>query len=124
MKISQQLPARCSCSLCGAGCLCGDCSGCSNPALDREIVKFAKTLSVLACGILLIGVFVFFVPVVALGATPTVTETVSFRVQPPENATIPMGSIAFCVFGQGAVLLRGVYYPSVMLNQTSRRMCR
>ena len=124
MKISQELPSKCVCALCGPGCLCGDCSSCSNPALDREIVTFAKRLSVVACIILFVGGFVFFVPVVSLGATPTITETVSFRVQPAENATLPMASIAFCYFGQGAVLVRGVYYPSATLNLSSRRMCR
>jgi hypothetical protein len=124
MKIAQELPSGCSCALCRTGCLCGDCAACSNPALDKEIVRFAKLLSVAVCVILFVGGFVFFVPVVALGATPTVTETVSFRVQPPENGTLPMGSIAFCVFGQGAVLVRGIYYPSVMLNQSARRVCR
>lgn len=71
-----------------------------------------------------LGGFVFFVPVVALGATPTISETFSVRVQPADNATLPMGSIAFCYFGLGAVLVHGIYYPSVALNQSSHRTCR
>jgi len=124
MKFAQELPSSCSCAVCRLGCLCGDCTACSNPALDREIVRFAKVLSVVGCVVLFVGGFVFFVPVVSLGATPTITETVSFRVQPAENATLPMASIGYCVFGQGAVLVGGLYYPSVALNDSSRRICR
>jgi hypothetical protein len=88
------------------------------------MVRYAKRLTVLACGILLLGTFVFFVPVVALGATPKITETVSFRVQPAENGSLPLASIAYCYFGNGAVLVRGVYYPSVRLNESSPHICR
>jgi hypothetical protein len=79
---------------------------------------------VLACIVLFVGGFVFFVPVVALGATPTITEGISVRVQPAGNTALSMGSIAFCFFGHGAVLVHGTYYPSVALNQSSRRVCR
>ena len=97
---------------------------CSNATLDSLIPRNAKRLSALACIIIFVGGFVFFVPVVALGATPTISEAVSVRVQPAENTTLPMGSIAFCFFGYGAVLIHGIYYPSVALNQSSRRACR
>jgi hypothetical protein len=123
MRIFQQLSARCSCAVCRPGCLCGDCSACSNAALDRIIVKNAKRISALACLAIILGGFVFFAPVVTLGATPRVTETFSLKFQPSNNATLPMGSISFCLLGEGAVLVNGSYYPSVALNQSSRRVC-
>jgi len=124
MRILEQLPTRCSCPVCHQGCLCGDCSGCSNATLDRMILRNAKRLSVIACVILFVGGFVFFVPVVAMGATPTITEAVSVRLQPAGGTALPMGSIAFCLFGHGAVLVDGSYYPSIAQNQSSRRACR
>ncbi len=123
MRVFQELSARCSCEVCTEGCLCGDCVRCSNPALDRAMVRSAKTISAIACLAIILGGFVFFAPVVTLGQTPTVTETVSVRVQQPLNATAPMGSISFCLFGEGAVLFNGTYYPSAALNQNETRIC-
>lgn len=119
VKVFQQLSASCSCSVCKAGCLCGDCRGCSNPSLDSAVLMNAKRLSALAVLGLVLGGFVFFAPVVTLGATPTVTDTISMRFQQPSsNQTLPMGSISFCLFGDGAVLINGTYYPTVALNQS------
>lgn len=123
MKILQSLGPRCSCPVCGPGCLCGDCAACSNASLDRAMLRNAKRLSALAVLMIVLGGFVFFVPVVSLAATPTITETVALRVPPAENATVPMGSISFCLFGEGAVLIHGSYYPSVAMNQTVRHIC-
>jgi hypothetical protein len=123
MKILQQLPAGCSCAICLAGCQCGDCRACSNPKLDRSIVKNAKRLTALACIVLFMGGFVSFVPIVALGANPTVTETFSLKLPPSDNSTVPLGSLAFCYFGQGAVIVHGVYYPSVNASRTASRIC-
>ena len=123
MQIIQQLPAACSCALCQAGCQCGDCKGCSNPSLDRAIVRNAKRLTALACVVLFLGGFVSFVPVVALGANPQINETFALKVPPSENSTTPLGSIGYCFFGQGAVLVHGEYYPSVSQNRTSPRVC-
>ena len=122
MRVFQQLSAHCSCAVCKAGCLCGDCAACSNPTLDRSMLRNAKRLSALAVLAMVLGGFVYFAPVVTLGATPTVTETVSMRFQ-SNNATSPMGSISFCLFGDGAVLVNGTYFPNVALNQTGTRYC-
>ncbi len=124
MKIFQQLSASCSCEVCRPGCLCGDCAACSNAALDRAMLRNAKKISALACLVIVLGGFVFFAPVVTLGATPTVTETFAMKFRPADNATSPMGSISFCLFGEGAVLINGTYYPSVLLNQTAMKLCK
>ncbi len=123
MKILQQLPARCPCPECDAGCQCGDCSTCSNAALDRAVTGYAKRVAVALCVFLAFGGFVFFVPVMAMGASPPVTRAVSLRVQLADNATEPLGSIGFCYLGVGALYIHGVYYPSVALNQTATRIC-
>ncbi len=65
----------------------------------------------------------FFVPVMAMGASPPVAKAVSLRVQLADNATEPLGSIGLCYLGVGAVYIHGVYYPSVALNQTATRVC-
>jgi len=72
---------------------------------------------------LVLGGFVFFAPVVTLGATPAVPQRAALRFQQSNNATSPMGSISFCLFGEGAVLVNGSYYPSVALNGSTRRVC-
>ncbi|HUK79763.1 MAG TPA: hypothetical protein VLU91_03765 [Nitrososphaerales archaeon] len=123
MKVFQQLSARCTCEVCGQGCLCGDCAACSNPALDNSMSRNAKTISAVACLAIILGGFVFLAPVVTLGQTPTVTETFSVRVQQSQIATAPMGSISFCLFGEGAVLINGTYYPSAATNQTGNHIC-
>ncbi len=124
MKIFQELPASCSCTVCGPGCQCGDCTACSNAALDHQVMGYAKGLTIAACAILFLGGFVFLVPVVAMGATPTVTETISLRVQPADNSTRPLGSIGYCYLGVGAVLVKGVYYPSANQNLTTTQACK
>jgi hypothetical protein len=83
----------------------------------------AKTISAVACMAIILGGFVFLAPVVTLGQTPTVTETFSVRVQQSQIATAPMGSISFCLFGEGAVLINGTYYPSAATNQTDDHFC-
>ncbi|HUI23820.1 MAG TPA: hypothetical protein VLY82_05450 [Nitrososphaerales archaeon] len=123
MKVFQQLSAKCACEVCGEGCLCGDCAACSNPALDKRMSRNAKTISVVACLAIILGGFVFLAPVVTLGQTPTVTETFSVRFQQSQIATAPMGSISFCLFGEGAVLINGTYYPSAATNQTNNHIC-
>ena len=124
MKVFQQLSAACSCTVCKVGCLCGDCKACSNPSLDSSMLRNAKRLSALVVLAMVLGGFVYFAPVVTLGATPTVTETISMRFQQPSsNGTLPMGSISFCLFGDGAVLINGTYYPAVALNLTQNRVC-
>lgn len=124
MKIFQELPARCSCPMCGQGCQCGDCTVCSNAALDKTVMRYAKGVAVAACIFLFLGGFVFLVPVVALGAAPTVTEQISLRVQPDDNLTRPLGSIGYCYLGIGAVLVHGIYYPSAYQNVSSKRICK
>ena len=109
--------------MCEPGCLCGDCAACSNPSLDRAMSRNAKTISAIACLAIVLGGFVFFAPVVTLGQTPTVTETVSLRLQQAVNSTAPMGSISFCLFGEGAVLINGTYYPSAALNASDTQIC-
>jgi len=123
MKVFQQLSAKCTCEVCGEGCLCGDCAACSNPILDRTMARNAKTISAVACLAIILGGFVFLAPVVTLGQTPTVTETFSVRVQQSQIATAPMGSISFCLFGEGAVLINGTYYPSAATNKTDNNIC-
>jgi len=124
VKVFQQLSVSCSCSVCKEGCLCGDCKACSNPSLDSSMLRNAKRLSALAVLAMVLGGFVYFAPVVTLGATPAVTETISMRLQQSSsNGTAPMGSISFCLFGDGAVLLNGTYYPAVALNQTQSSIC-
>lgn len=76
-----------------------------------------------ACVFLALGSFVFFMPVVAIGATPTVTQSISLKVETADNSTQPLGSIGFCYLGVGAILVHGVYYPSVTENQTTKRAC-
>ena len=87
------------------------------------MLKTAKGVSALFVLAVVLGGFVYFAPVVSLGATPTVTETFSMRVPQPTNATAPMGSISFCLFGNGAVLVNGTYYPNVEASQTGTRAC-
>ena len=124
MRVFQELAVSCSCSVCKPGCLCGDCKACSNSTLDSAMLRNAKRLSALAVLALVLGGFVFFAPVVTLGATPTVTETVSMRFQQSNyNGTLPLGSISLCLFGDGAVLLNGTYYPTVASNQTQGAIC-
>ncbi len=92
-------------------------------ALDSAVSGYAKKVALATCVFLALGGFVFFVPVVAIGATPSVTQTVSLKVQTLGNGTLPLGSIGYCYLGVGAVLVHGVYYPSVALNDSSRRVC-
>ncbi len=123
MKILQQLPARCSCAVCDGGCQCGDCVACSNTALDRNISRNLKRFAIAACVVMISAGFVFFVPVVALAATPTVTQTVSLRVDSADNGTLRLGSIGYCYLGMGAVFVHGAYYPAAALNQSTSRVC-
>ena len=123
MKVFQKLSARCTCPVCGAGCMCGDCLACSNPSFDRAVLKTAKRVSALAVLAIVLGGFVYFAPVVTLGATPVMTETISMQLQQPSNATAPLGSISLCLFGDGAVLVNGTYYPTVATNQTGNNLC-
>ena len=123
MKVFQQLSAKCACEVCGKGCLCGDCAACSNATLDRALSRNAKTVSALACLAIILGGFVFLAPVVTLGQTPTLTETFSVKVQQAQVSTAPMGSISFCLFGEGAVLINGTYYPSAATNQNESHIC-
>lgn len=97
---------------------------CSNAALDRVVTRYAKGLTIAACVFLFLGGFVFFVPVVAMGAAPSVTETISLRVQPADNAAKPMGSIGYCYLGVGAVLVNGAYYPTAKQNVTATHACK
>ena len=85
--------------------------------------KTAKRVSALFVLAIVLGGIVYFAPVVSLGATPTVTETFSMRVPQQNNATAPLGSISFCLFGDGAVLVNGTYYPNVAENQTAQTLC-
>ncbi len=97
--------------------------GCSNTALDGSISRNAKRIAIAVCVIIISAGFVFFVPVVALAATPAVTQTVSLRVGPADNATLRLGSIGYCYLGMGAVFVHGAYYPAAASNQTSSRLC-
>ena len=124
LKVFQELPSRCTCAVCGPGCQCGDCATCSNAALDATVTHYAKGLVVGVCVFLFLGGFVFLVPVMAMGATPNVTEPFSLRVQPADNSTRPLGSIGFCYLGLGAVLVHGVYYPAAQQNLTAKRVCK
>lgn len=123
MRILQQLPASCACPECDSGCQCGDCGVCSNESLDSAVSTYAKRIGVAACVFLALGGFVFFMPVVAIGATPPVTQSISVKVETADNSTQPLGSIGFCYLGVGAVLVHGVYYPSVTENLTTKRAC-
>ena len=123
MKVFQELSAKCACEVCGQGCLCGDCAACSNPVLDRAMSRNAKRVSAFACLAIILGGFVFLAPVVTLGQTPTLTETFSVKVQQAQIATAPMGSISFCLFGEGAVLINGTYYPSAATGQNESHIC-
>jgi len=87
------------------------------------MTRNAKTISAVVCLAIILGGFVFLAPVVTLGQTPTVTETFSVRVQQSQIATAPLGSISFCLFGEGAVLINGTYYPSAATNQTDNSIC-
>ncbi len=123
MKVFQQLTAKCTCEVCGEGCLCGDCAACSNPVLDRAMSRSAKTVTAFACLAIILGGFVFLAPVVTLGQTPTLTETFSVKFQQAQIATAPMGSISFCLFGERAVLINGTYYPSAATGQNESHIC-
>lgn len=110
--IFQKPPSRCDCSLCRAGCLCGDCSGCTNIISDRIFMRNVKRVSILCCLVLIVGGFMFFAPVVSLGSEAPVTAGVpSIRIQTSETSTGELCSITFCYLGQGAVYANGVYYP-------------
>ena len=124
MKIFQEVPAMCSCAVCGPGCQCGDCVKCSNTALDREVTHYAKGLGAALCIFLFLGGFVFLVPVVAIGATPPVTQTISIRIQRADNSSLPLGSIGYCYLGVWAVIVHGVYYPSESQNLSAKHVCK
>ena len=96
---------------------------CSNAVLDGQMSLYAKRAAAAVCVFLALGGFVFFVPVVAMGASPLVTKTISLRVGTADNLTQPLASIGFCYLGLGAVFANGTYYPSVALNQTDVRIC-
>jgi hypothetical protein len=87
------------------------------------MLRNARRISALFTLAIVLGGFVFFAPVVTLGATPTVTETFSLRIRSSNNAQSPMGSISLCLLGDGAVLINGIYYPSVALNQSVKPVC-
>ena len=124
MKILQELQASCACALCDTRCRCGDCLACSNAATSEFNSRTTRRLSIAAGLLLVLGGFVYFVPVVTLGATPVVTETISLEVQPAGNSTHPLGSVGYCYLGIGAVLVHGAYYPAVPLNQSARHICQ
>ena len=110
--IFQKPPSRCTCSLCREGCLCGDCSSCSDQVSDKIFVRNVKRVSVLCCLVLVVGSFMFFAPVVSLGTEAPVTVGVpAIRIQTSETSTRELCSIAFCYLGQGAVYANGIYYP-------------
>jgi len=110
--IFQKPPSRCLCSLCRDGCLCGDCSGCSDARTDKIFVRNVKRISMLCCLVLVVGSFMFFAPVVSLGSQAPVTAGVpAIRIQTSETSTGELCSITFCYLGQGAVYANGIYYP-------------
>jgi len=110
--IFQKTPSKCGCPLCGAGCLCGDCSGCTNAVSERAFLRNAKRASMLCCLILVVGGFLFFAPVVSLNSAPPVTTGVlSLKIDTTKTSTGALCSITFCYFGQGAVYAQGIYYP-------------
>jgi hypothetical protein len=110
--IFQKQPSRCACALCDEGCLCGDCSKCTNGVYDAAFARSAKRLSVIACVVVLLGAFMFFAPVVSLGSEIPVTAGVpALRIQTSETSTAELCSITFCYLGSGAVYANGTYYP-------------
>ncbi|MGA2665720.1 MAG: hypothetical protein ABSF83_12345 [Nitrososphaerales archaeon] len=115
--IFQKTPAKCGCSMCDTGCLCGDCSGCSNALSDRMFLRNVKRASILCVLLLAIGGFMFFAPVVpvvsSLGSiAPVTTGVPSFRIQTTEtSSTAELCSITYCYLGQGAIYTNGTYYP-------------
>ncbi len=110
--IFQKPPSKCGCPYCDSGCLCGDCSACTNIAADRLFVRNAKRAAVLCCLFLVVGGFMFFAPVVSLGSeAPLTTGVPSFRIQTSETSTAELCSITFCYLGAGAVYANGTYYP-------------
>ena len=110
--IFQKTPSKCGCVLCAGGCLCGDCTGCSNAAADRMFLRNVKRASMLCCLVLVVGGFMFFAPVVSLpSAAPVTTGVPSIKIDTSASSTGVLCSITFCYFGRGAVYAQGVYYP-------------
>jgi len=106
--IFQRIPNGCSCCRHLAGCMCGDCSRCTNSVADGILVRNVKRYTIVGICLLLAVGFVVLVPVVPLGTGVPVTEGVSVAVE--ANSAPPMGSIAFCYLGQGAAVFQGMYY--------------
>lgn len=110
--IFQKQPSKCGCPLCDEGCLCGDCSVCTNAAYDGALVRNAKRITGIACVVVLLGAFMFFAPVVSLGSeVPVTTGVPALRIQTSETSTAELCSITFCYLGSGAVYANGMYYP-------------
>lgn len=84
-------------------------------------MKNVKRYSILGFSLLLAVGFVVFVPIVPLGSGVPVTEGISVAVE--ANTAAPMGSIAFCYFGQGAAVVQGMYYlmtkPAIQVDVAS-----
>ena len=107
--IFQKVPLRCEC--CTGGCLCGDCSGCQNLISDEIFLRNVKRISILCCLLVAIG-FAVFAPVVSLEAdVPAVGGFPVVTAQTNATHTTGLGSITFCLLGQGALLIHGAYYP-------------
>jgi len=110
--IFQKTPSKCGCLLCNVGCLCGDCSSCTNPVAEKIFLRNVKSVSILCCVVLVVGGFLFFAPVMSLGSeVPLTTGVFSIKIQTSEASTAELCSITFCYLGQGAVYSKGVYYP-------------
>jgi hypothetical protein len=105
----------CGCILCDSGCLCGDCSGCTNAVADKTFVRNLRRVSVLCCLVLVVGGFMLFAPVVSLpsfpSAAPVTTGVISIKIDSSQTSTAALCSITFCYLGRGAVYAQGVYYP-------------
>ena len=97
MRLFQPTVRKCNCWFCmnsgsfGFRCLCGDCSYCSVPG-GRMISRRASAY--LLTSLAVIG-FITFAPVITIQSSTTISR----------------GSIAYCYFGVGSLIINGTYYP-------------
>lgn len=74
-------------------------------------MRNVRKLSILCCCLIVATGFTVFAPIISLGADVSAVGGFAITVQTHSTSTAGMGSIALCYFGQGAVLVQGMYYP-------------
>jgi len=113
MELFQKLPLQCPCCQGQGNCLCGDCSGCLRHGTSSKNSLGNVRRALILCGAIIAIGFTLFAPVVSVNTDIPVGGGISVTtvVQTNTASTIGFGSISFCYFGEGALLIQGAYYP-------------